>query len=184
MNKKNMMSLCAALLLAAACAAPASAADGDSKMSDSWITAKTKMSLTADQRVKGRQIRVETENGRVFLRGKVDDAEAKAAAEEIAQGIDKVQSVKNELQVVAPSRREAVEDKDEVITKRVKKSFTRHAALRKAGIGVTTDAGVVSLTGEVPDFMTSSQASWEAWKESGVKSVKNDLTVKDTAKGY
>ncbi|TLY17647.1 MAG: BON domain-containing protein, partial [Nitrospirae bacterium] len=35
----------------------------------------------------------------------------------------------------------------------------------------------VSLTGEVPDLTTSAKASWTAWKVSGVKSVKNDLTV-------
>jgi osmotically-inducible protein OsmY len=40
-------------------------------------------------------------------------------------------------------------------------------------------AGVVSLTGEVPNIKTSAQASWTAWKVAGVKSVKNDLTVKE-----
>lgn len=183
-NKTNIATMCAAMLIAVTLVGSAMAASGDSKMSDSWITAKTKMSLSADQRVKGRQVKVETEQGKVILRGKVDTTEAKAAAEEIAQGIDNVKGVKNELQVVAPSRRDGVEDKDEVITARVKKSFAKHSALRKADIGVTTNAGVVSLTGEVPDFVTSSKASWDAWKESGVKSVKNDLTVKDTAKGY
>jgi osmotically-inducible protein OsmY len=38
---------------------------------------------------------------------------------------------------------------------------------------------VVSLTGEVQDLMTSAQASWMAWQVPGVKSVKNDLTVKE-----
>ena len=66
----------------------------------------------------------------------------------------------------------------------MKKSLAKHTALRKADIGVTTNAGVVSLTGEVSDFTTSAQASWVAWKESGVKSVTNDLTLKDTAKAY
>jgi osmotically-inducible protein OsmY len=42
-----------------------------------------------------------------MLRGKVDSDEAKNAAEEIAKGIDGVKSVKNELQVVATSKREA-----------------------------------------------------------------------------
>jgi osmotically-inducible protein OsmY len=40
---------------------------------------------------------------------------------------------------------------------------------------------VVSLSGEVPDLMTSAQASWTAWQVPGVKSVKNDLTVKEEA---
>ena len=183
-NKTSMVSLFGAMLIAATLVSSAVAASGDSEMSDSWITAKTKMSLSADQRVKGRQIKVETLQGQVFLRGKVDTTDAKVVAGEIAQSIDNVKSVKNELQVVAPSRREDVAVNDDVITKHVKKCFAKHSALRKADIGVTTNAGVVSLTGEVPDFKTSAEASWDAWKESGVKSVKNDLTVKDTAKAY
>lgn len=174
--------LCVGMLIAAAFAGSAMAASGETPMSDSWITAKTKMSLAADGRVKGRQVNVETAKGRVMLRGKVDTEEAKAAAEEIAKGIDNVKDVKNELQVVPPSRREAVVDKDEVITARVNKSFAKDRALRKASLGVLTNAGVVTLTGEVPDFMTSAKASWEAWKVSGVKSVKNDLTLKEKTK--
>lgn len=176
---KSAVSYCAALLIAAALGSPTMASPGDSPMSDSWITAKTKMSLAADGRVKGRQVSVETGDGKVILRGKVDTAEAKAAAEEIAKAIDNVKDVKNELQVVAPSLREAVDDRDDVITERVKKSFAKEKSLRKADIRVVTNAGVVSLTGEVPGFMASANASWEAWKVSGVKSVKNDLTIKE-----
>jgi len=41
---------------------------------------------------------------------------AKQAAEGITKGIDGVKSVKNDLQVVATSKREAIDDKDEAIT--------------------------------------------------------------------
>src|SRR5712691_6805593 len=51
--------------------------------SDSWITSKTKIALFADDRVKGRQVHVETQKGTVMLRGKVDSAEAKSAAAEV-----------------------------------------------------------------------------------------------------
>ena len=71
-------------------------------MSDSWITSKTKIALFADDRVKGTQVHVETKDGTVMLRGKVDSNEAKTAAAEITKGIEGVKSVKNELQVVAP----------------------------------------------------------------------------------
>jgi osmotically-inducible protein OsmY len=40
---------------------------------------------------------------------------------------------------------------------------------------------VVSLSGEVQDFMTCAQASWIAWQVPGVKFVKNDLTGKEKA---
>ena len=40
---------------------------------------------------------------------------------------------------------------------------------------------VVTLTGEVPDITTSAQASWMTRQVPGVKSVKNDLKVKEKA---
>jgi hyperosmotically inducible protein len=147
-------------------------------VTDSWITAKAKIALFADSRVKGRQINVETKKGLVMLRGKVDSDEAKNAAEETAKNIDGVKSVKNELQVVAPSKRKAVEEKDDAINDRVKREIAKDSRLSKASIDVKTNAGVVSLTGEVPDITSSAKASWTAWKVVGVKSVKNDLTVK------
>ena len=89
--------------------------------------------------------------------------------------------MKNELQVVAPAKREATDDKDDAITTRVNDQMMKDAQLKKAGIHAQTNAGVVSLTGEVQDLMTSAQASWTAWQVPGVKSVKNDLTVKEKA---
>jgi hyperosmotically inducible protein len=148
-------------------------------VTDSWVTAKTKIALFADARVKGRQINVETKNGVVMLRGKVDSDEAKTAAEETAKSIDGVKSVKNELQVVAPAKRKVVEEKDDAITDRVKREIAKDSRLSKSSIDVKTNAGVVSLTGDVPDITSSAKASWTAWKVVGVKSVKNDLTVKD-----
>src|SRR5215475_10601729 len=56
-------------------------------MSDSWLTSKTKIALFADDRVKGKDVRVETMGGQVYLRGKVDSQEAKTAAEEITKGV-------------------------------------------------------------------------------------------------
>jgi hyperosmotically inducible protein len=145
---------------------------------DSWLTAKTKIALVADGRVKGRQINVETKKGVVMLRGKVDTDEAKTAAEETAKAIDGVKSVKNELQVVAPAKRDVVEQKDDTITDRVKREINKDQRLKKTNIDVKTNAGVVSLTGEVPDITSSAKASWTAWKVVGVKSVKNDLSLK------
>ena len=109
----------------------------------------------------------------------MDNDVAKSAAEETAKGIDGVKSVKNELQVVAPAKRDVVEEKDDAITDHVKREIAKDSRLQKANIDIKTNAGVVSLTGEVPDLNTSAKASWTAWKVSGVKSVKNDLTVKN-----
>jgi hyperosmotically inducible periplasmic protein len=185
MKTHYVVTLCTALVVGVALiAVPATAVDVSKEkalVNDSWLTAKTKIALAADGRVKGRQIDVVTTKNVVMLRGKVDSDAAKQAAEDITKMLDGVKTVKNDLKVVAPAKREAVEDKDEAITTRVQKKIAKDAHLKQADIAVQTNAGVVSLTGEVKDFMTSANASWTAWFVPGVKSVKNDLTVKQKA---
>lgn len=143
--------------------------------SDSWITSKTKIALFADDRVKGREVSVETVKGDVFLRGKVDTDEAKRAAAEVARSIEGVKNVKNDLQVVPASARKAVSADDKQITKAVESRFSKDAQLKK--IDVRTDAGVVVLSGEVPNIGVSARASEMAHRVDGVKAVKNELRV-------
>jgi hyperosmotically inducible protein len=183
MNTRYVLPLCTAFVVGATLiVGPATAADKEkTAITDTWLTAKSKIALFADSRVKGRQIEVETMQGVVILRGMVDSVAAKQAAEDISKGVDGVKTVKNELQVVAPSKRDAVEEKDETITAHVKEHLAKDAHLKTADINVQTNAGVVSLTGEVRDITTSAHASWTAWRVPGVKSVKNDLTLKEKA---
>ena len=185
MNTRYVLTLCTALVVGGALltgsAYALDKADEKTPINDTWLTAKTKIALAADGRVKGRQIDVETTKGQVMLRGKVDSDVAKQAAENITKLLDGVKTVKNDLEVVAPAIREVVEDKDEAITTRVKEHIAMDSHLKKSDITVQTNAGVVSLTGEVRDFMTSANASWTTWQVPGVKSVKNDLTVKEKA---
>ena len=143
-------------------------------VTDSWLTSKTKIALFSDDRVKGSQVKVETKDGVVHLRGKVDSAEAKAAAESVAKGIDGVKSVKNDLQVVSPGARKAVDAKDADIAKAVESRLSRESDLKK--IDVRADSGVVTLTGEVPTITASAKASEVARGVNGVRSVKNELT--------
>jgi len=147
------------------------------EVGDSWLTSKTKIALFADDRVKGRQITVDTANGAVHLRGKVDSADAKAAAGEIAKGIDGVKSVTNDLQVVAPERRSAVAANDKEITRQVEQRLDRDPQTKK--IDVRTDAGVVTLTGEVSTIAACARASESARQVPGVRAVKNQLAYAD-----
>jgi hyperosmotically inducible protein len=149
-------------------------------VTDSWVTSKTKISLFADERVKGTQVSVDTTKGVVHLRGKVDSAEAKSAAGDIAKGIDGVKSVKNDLQVVAPTARKAVDGNDKDIGKAVESRMSKDANLKK--VDVRTDGGVVTLTGEVPSIMVAAKASEQARMVPGVKSVKNELTLRQATK--
>ena len=150
------------------------AKDTKTVVTDSWLTSKTKIALFADDRVKGSEVKVETKDGVVYLRGKVDSAEAKAAADSVAKGIDGVKSVKNDLQVVSPGARKAVDAKDADIAKAVETRVKRESDLKK--VDVRADSGVVTLTGEVPTITASAKASEVARGVNGVRSVKNELT--------
>jgi hyperosmotically inducible protein len=155
--------------------------DAKTAVSDSWITSKTKIALFADERVKGTQVSVDTmKGGVVHLRGKVDSAEAKAAAEQIAANIEGVKSVKNDLQVVAPSARKVVAAQDADIDRAVQKRLSADAQLKS--VDVRTDAGIVTLTGEVPSIVAAARASEMARAVPGVKSVKNELTVRQAGR--
>jgi len=143
-------------------------------VTDSWITSKTKIALFADDRVKGRQVHVETKDGVVMMRGKVDSPEAKSAALEIAKGIEGVKNVKNELQVVAPSQRSEVAADDKVVAKNVQNKLKADPQLKS--VKVEVNKGVVSLSGEVKSIDASAKASEVARSVAGVRSVRNDLT--------
>jgi hyperosmotically inducible protein len=155
--------------------------DAKTAASDTWITSKTKIALYADERVKGSQVSVDTmKDGVVHLRGKVDSAEAKAAATEIAKNIEGVKSVQNDLQVVAPASRKAVTASDAQIEKQVETTLSRDTQLKS--VDVRIDAGVVTLTGEVPSITASARASEMARGVSGVRAVKNELTVRQAGR--
>src|SRR5580765_8690193 len=142
MNTRYVLTRCTALVVGGAfitgSAHAVSKADEKTPINDTWMTAKTKIALFADPRVKGSEINVETSQGLVMIRGKVDTDAAKQAAEGIAKGIDGVKTVKNDLQVVAPAKRDAIDDKDEAITTRVNEQIAKDSYLKTAGIRTQT----------------------------------------------
>ena len=76
---------------------------------DLWLNAKSQIALIADGRIKERQLEVEITKGVVLLRRSVNSDVAEDAAKEF----DGVKSVKNDPEVVAPPRREAVDDSED-----------------------------------------------------------------------
>jgi hyperosmotically inducible protein len=154
--------------------AKGAAQDAKTGISDSWLTAKTKIALFADERIKGGQVSVETVNGAVSLRGKVDSDAAKAAAASVAKAVDGVKSVRNDLQVVPAGDRKVIDTSDTDITRQVKGRLSKDAQLKK--VDVRTDGGAVILTGAVSSIGASARASELARGVPGVRMVKNELT--------
>jgi hyperosmotically inducible protein len=181
-GKMMTVTILGAFIAVAPCAVQAKSTTEDAKtaVTDSWITSKTKIALFADQRVKGTQVSVDTKDGVVHLRGKVDSDEAKQAAAEVAKGVEHAKSVKNDLQVVPPAARKAVDANDKDIDKAVESRLAKDAQLKK--VDVRTDGGVVTLTGEVSSITAAAKASEMARHVPGVKSVKNELTVRQAVR--
>jgi hyperosmotically inducible protein len=114
--------------------ARSAARDAKTEVADSWLTARTKIALYADERVKGSQVSVETVNGTVRLYGKVDSQEARTAAASIAGGIEHVKAVKNDLQVVAPRDRKMTDISDQEITRLVESRFAKTDQLTEVAV--------------------------------------------------
>ena len=73
------------------------AANAGRVVDDSVITGKVKAALVADPTTKAHQISVETFKGVVQLSGFVDTSEAKMRATQVAETVEGVKDVKNEL---------------------------------------------------------------------------------------
>ena len=98
-------------------------------------------------------------------------AEPGAAGEGVTQ-------VKNHLEVVPSAEKKAVNRKDDEITKAVKERLAKDAHLKGSSVGVRSDNGVVTLTGDAKDLDARARASQLARGVDGVKAVKNELKEK------
>lgn len=148
-------------------------------MDDSAITAKVKSALLEDDSIKSGDISVETTKGVVTLTGFVTSQAISARAVEIATNTEGVHSVSDKLQVKDDSSQSvgAYAD-DAVITSTIKAKLLADEIVPSRHVKVETHEGVVQLSGEVKDKAQSERAESISKAVSGVKSVKNDLTVK------
>lgn len=88
----------------AASAATGRAADAvASQTRDMGITAEMKARLAKDSQLSALRIEVDTNDGRVVLRGTAPTLAAREHATDLARGIEGVMGVENELQVQAPT---------------------------------------------------------------------------------
>lgn len=80
-------------------AAERTASNAGRVVDDSVITGKVKAALIADETTKAHQISVETFHGVVQLSGFVDSSTARSRAGQLAQQVDGVKNVKNDLEL-------------------------------------------------------------------------------------
>ena len=144
---------------------------------DMWITLATKLRLVADKRTPALDVSVDAHDGAVTLFGMVPSAEARAAAEENAWRARGVKRVVNRLQVVPPSKQEAVKAHDDRVERAVRKALESRPELSDARIDVDVRNGVARLTGTVPTEQQRLTAALAARSVTGLQSVHDDLRV-------
>lgn len=167
-------------------APPARTADADRSfgevVDDASITATVKSKLLWSNDTQGLQANVDTANGKVTLSGNADSDDAKARATTMAENTRGVVSVDNRLVVDSTKAASEVTSNDSGkdsfpnvsdgwITTKVNSMFMYSANVESHNIEVSTDKGIVTLTGKVDSDSERSQAIELAENIRGVKSV-------------
>jgi hyperosmotically inducible protein len=158
-----------------------------------WITTKIQAQYFGDADVRGRNIDVTTSpDGRVTLTGTVESAAERAEAVRIARATEGVKDVNDSLRIVAPDAadRPAAADKDAKddknddnaltdpwITTKIESKYFLDGDVKGRNIDVTTENGVVTLTGQVTSAAERRQAIVLAQSTDGVKDVRDQLKI-------
>ncbi|HXE81410.1 MAG TPA: BON domain-containing protein [Vicinamibacterales bacterium] len=155
------------------------------QMSDAGITARVQSKFFLDDMVKGRNIDVTTSGGTVTLDGEVRNELERDQAIALARSVDGVRDVRSRLQVnpadattargTAAGALQTAEDT--WITTKIQSRYFVDDLVKGAEIDVTTENGVVTLTGQVDSERARQRAEALARQTSGVRRVENKLTV-------
>ena len=143
---------------------------GSGMRTDQDIAEAALNALKWDFEVPQDSVTVTVKDGWVSLEGEVHWEFQKDAAARCVRYLHGVKSVAN-LVLVKPS----VKWID--VTKNIEEAFRRNADLEARRIHVSTDAGVVTLTGTVSSWSERNKADYAAWAAPGVRSVKDEIVV-------
>jgi len=167
------------LALVGACSATRTQQSAGEVIDDSVLTSKVKVALIDDPVTKAGQINVETYRGVVQLGGFVDNAKQKDQATKVARSVTGVKEVRNDLLVSTKPHATTGQDYDDsMLTAAVKAKLTEDADTKAHEINVGTQQGVVQLTGFVDSTTMKTKAGEIARAVDGVKSVRNDLEIR------
>jgi hyperosmotically inducible protein len=196
-----------AVLMAAPLARGQAARDATAMMNDAWITAQVHAKFFMDPDIKSLDIDVDTTGGVVTLRGDVHSAAEHTRAVAKAKGTDGVKQVVDKLAVTPPERTTAGTLKDKAvaalprqdrvkaqaktaavrvgkeisdtwITTQVQAMYFLDREVKAMKVGVSTNGGIVTLSGTVPSVAIRRKAVADARSVDGVKQVLDKLSVK------
>jgi osmotically-inducible protein OsmY len=168
------------------------------QLADVWLSTKIHSKFVGDRDINARDVSVSTKDGVVTLKGRVFNEPMRQLAVAIAKDTDGVKQVVNQLDVeiagpVAPLRAEtgtpgavattgsassttAVAD-DARITSSIQSKYFISERLKGRHVNVSSNAGVVTLNGDVGDENERAEALLLARTTDGVRRVEDSLTV-------
>jgi hyperosmotically inducible periplasmic protein len=154
---------------------------------DGLITSTIQAKYFGSADVKGRQIDVDTNEGVVTLKGRVDTEAQKQAAEQIARGTDGVSRVDNQLAVGTTGTADTTPARDYSanagkspawITTKIQSQYFLNPELKPWRIDVdTTYGGVVTLSGRIDSEGDRAEAVRIAKGTEGVVRVNDNLRI-------
>ena len=143
-------------------------------VSDSWITTKAQIALLTMDGFSVSGANVDTVKGDVTMHGKVATTEDRAKAEQTVRKVTGVKSVKNLLQVVPSSVKEAVAANDSDVKDRVEASLKSDVKMKNVNVA-SVNNGVVLLSGKTDNLTQSLRAIENAYSVNGVHRVASEL---------
>jgi osmotically-inducible protein OsmY len=142
------------------------------QVSDAQIKQTIEEIYKKNNRVDDKEVQVEVQNSRVTLRGEVDSTIEKRHARNLAEDVEGVERVIDEMKVKNFVRRP-----DNELEEEVRHALLRDAYVEGATIEVRASNGEIQLDGNVPTYHTRKSAEDVAWWTPGVINVENLLLV-------
>lgn len=161
-----------------ACSATRTQKSAGEQMDDTVVLSKVKAALVSDPITEAREIDVEVRRGTVQLNGFVDSPKEKAQATKVASGVEGVREIQNNLTVKNDNSTVGEMIDDSILTAKVKTALIQSPDTKAHQINVETKLGVVHLSGFVDNVTAKAAATTVAMSVTGVKDVKNELSVK------
>jgi osmotically-inducible protein OsmY len=184
---KIKMNHLAILTAATLVTTPVLANDWQGEANDAWLDGKLETSLLLNTELNNFTIDTDIESGVAVLSGEVNNQTQKELAGEIAQNIEGISEVKNNLTVDENYRNEDNDDDksfsrawhDMTVTAGLKMELAAHDELEATAIDVSTDNGVVTLKGNVKNEAEKDLAVEMAKGYDKVVEVNDELVVKN-----
>ena len=145
---------------------------------DNNIEATAKQSYVFKTYLKGDDVTIKSKDGVVTLTGNVSEESHKTLAQEYVESLPGVKSVDNKLKEKGEV---PAEHSDAWLITKVKATLLFHRNVNATGTEVLAKDGTVTLRGNASSIAQKDLTTEFAKDVEGVKSVKNEMTVKTAA---